>query len=63
MILSFNVQQNEVFNSLSLCLFSDAGNENKKELKKFELNLNEMSDFNVANRLWEIIEENCSTVL
>lgn len=54
---------NKVFNSLSLCLFLDAGNEIKKELKKFELNLNEMSDFSVANRLWEIIEENCSTVL
>mmetsp|Transcript_25198 Transcript_25198/g.27503 ORF Transcript_25198/g.27503 Transcript_25198/m.27503 type:complete len:207 (+) Transcript_25198:43-663(+) len=58
--LSFDYQESNLTEGK---LVGYAGNENKKELKKFELNLNEMSDFSVANRLWEIIEENCSTVL
>ncbi len=37
----------------------DAGNEKKKELSKFEYNLNEMSEYSLANKLWAIIEENC----
>lgn len=34
------------------------GNDNKRELSTFDLNTAEMSAFDVANSLWDMIEQN-----
>jgi hypothetical protein len=42
----------------NLNFFLVLGNESKKELKKFELNIKEMSEYSVVNKIWSLIEEN-----